>query len=145
MLDDGAEVTGEVRADRRGPHATAVAARALAAEHRARGHLVGRAFADRGQHAVRATAVAAGGLVPVALCEPLREHLGPDAVVRAQHLDDRQRHRRVVGPHPRAPDGRRARAESEHACRGPGMEQLFPECIADRKAFECHQRALDHH
>jgi hypothetical protein len=59
-----------------------------------------------------------------------------------ERLDDRDRHRGVVGPHPLLAERRLMVIEREPARDGAGMEQLLAECIADREAFESEPCAL---
>jgi hypothetical protein len=102
LLDTAREIAAEVRPDRRRPHRRAIALGALPTEHRARDLGPRQPLREVAEDAVCATAVSAPRLGDVATHEALRERVAIDRAVRLELLDDRERHRGVVGPAPDA-------------------------------------------
>ena len=100
---DAVEIVREVRADRRGSHRRAVAERPLTAEQRTRLGPPSSAPANAIGQPVGAVPVAAIRVCAPASYECVGERVRVDLAVRSEHLDDGQRHRRVIGPAPWPP------------------------------------------
>ena len=103
---------------------------------RARGDLVGRTGHELGEHLVRTAAVAAPRIDGVAPREGRRELARIHGAARREDLDDRQRHRGVVGPLPARATRREAAAVDLRARRRPGVQELLAERIPHGEPFE---------
>src|SRR5688572_9017405 len=86
---------------------------------------------------MRPASIAACWLAVIAVGKQAREAFGIDLTVGLEGLDDRDRHRGVVGPHPLPAGGGDVIVELDLPCDRTAVQQLLAECIGDRKSFEC--------
>ena len=139
MLDDGDEIVREVRPHGRDPHGGAVSHRALPVEDTRGDDRPVLPLVEGLQDAVRAAAIAATGLGPVAPCEHDRERVAVDRAVPIEHFADAEGHGRVVRPAPRA---RWQGALLDEALDRRGRyEEALTEGVADAQALQCAEGA----